>query len=780
MNVKKQIPLLLAFLISLTSAAQFKGQLRGIAVEQLIQQPLAGATVTLSPLKRTAITDAEGLFRFSDLPVGNYTVSISYAGFKEVVLENIQVNSGKETVLHIPMEAVIKAETEVVLQVNSKKNKPLNEMNAVSARAFTVEETQKYAAAVNDPLRMAVAFPGVMAGDDGNNSIIIRGNSPVGLLWRMEGLDIPNPNHFALPGNSGGGISILSAQLLANSDFVTAAFAAEYGNAISGVFDLHLRKGNNEKREYTLQAGVLGLNAAIEGPFSKKYKGSYLVNYRYSTLSLLTKLGVIDNNGITNFQDLSYNIHLPAGKAGSFTLFGFNGRSDQLYDADKDSSKWEDRSDRYSFNFFSHASMNGMTHTIKGNKWNLKTGIGLSGTRTGFKEHMFMDDLSEVPTWLDKYNTRKWVLNSTLNYKFSRQLLLRAGIIGTLIKYTVNQSRPDHEGEPLKQRVNTAGNSSMQQAFAQAQFRPSEKITLQAGMHYLRVAHNNSTAAEPRASVKWTINKRSGLAFGYGLHSQAQTWGLYFVQQEQPDGSIVLPNKNLGLTRAHHYVLSYNYRLAPNLQLRTELYYQYLFNVPVSVYDSSTLSALNIEYNYLSDPMINKGRGRNQGLEISIERYLHNNFYLTLTNSLYQSKYKALDGIERNTRFNGNHISTLIAGKDFVNERKSKTIGLHIKTIYAGGLRNTPIDAVASAAAGYAVYYEKQAFSLKNPDYFRTDIRASIKWNRRRVTSTLSLDIQNVSNRQNIFGQGWDKDKNKIVTYYQMGLLPILNYKIEF
>ena len=265
MNVKKLIPLLFAILISLTSAAQYKGQLRGMAVEQLLQQPLSGATVTLSPLKRTVVTDAEGLFRFTDIPVGSYSITISYAGFKEVVLENIQINSGKETVLTIPMDAVIKAETEVVLQVNSKKNKPLNEMNAVSARAFTVEETQKYAAAVNDPLRMAVAFPGVMAGDDGNNSIIIRGNSPVGLLWRMEGLDIPNPNHFALPGNSGGGISILSAQVLANSDFVTAAFAAEYGNAVSGVFDLHLRKGNNEKREYSLQAGVLGLNASLTG-----------------------------------------------------------------------------------------------------------------------------------------------------------------------------------------------------------------------------------------------------------------------------------------------------------------------------------------------------------------------------------------------------------------------------------------------------------------------------------------------------------------------------------
>ncbi len=772
--------LLVSFFFCFSAEAQFSGQLRGAAVEQILKQPLAGATVTLFPLQRSIVTDADGEFRFRDIPVGSYRLTITYAGFREVVLDNIVINSGKETVLTIPMEAVVKAETEVVLKANSKKNKPLNDMSAVSTRAFTVEETQKYAAAVNDPLRMAVAFPGVLAGDDGNNSIIIRGNSPTGLLWRMEGMDIPNPNHFAVPGNSGGGISILSAQLLSNSDFVTAAFAAEYGNAVSGVFDLHLRKGNNEKREYTLQAGVLGLNAALEGPFSKKYKGSYLVNYRYSTLTLLNKLGVIGDNGVTNFQDLSYNIHLPAGRWGNFSLFGFNGRSDQVYDAE-DSSKWESRTDRYSFDFISNASMNGMTHSIRaGNKLTIKTGIGISKTRVGFNEEFTEDDLSRSPSYNDRYNTRKWVANSTMNYRFSKRLNLRAGIIYSRVKFGVYQLSAEHEGEPLEERVNTSGNTSTQQAFAQWQYKPSDKITLNGGLHYLRLALNNTSAAEPRASVKWNINKRSGLAFGYGLHSQLQTWGLYFAQQQLPGGSVNTPNKNLDLTRSHHYVLSYNYRLSTNLHIKTELYYQHLFNVPVASHDSSTLSALNIEFSYLTDPMVNKGKGRNYGIEISLERYLHNDFYLTFTNSLYQSRYTALDGIERNTRFNGNHISTLIAGKDFVTTRKSKTVGLNIKTIYAGGLRNTPIDIDASQAAGYAVYKEKEAFTLRNPAYFRTDLRASIKWNRRRLTSTLSLDIQNVTNRENVFNQSWDNEKNKIVTNYQMGLIPVLNYKIEF
>lgn len=223
-------------------------QVRGTVIDQVLQTPLAGATVSLPTFNKVVSTDEKGGFRFLQVPVGTVHLRISNIGYKEAVIDNVTVNAGKETVLTISMETDIRAADAIVVKTVSKKNKPLNDMSVVSARAFTVEETQNYAAAVNDPSRMAMAFPGVVSTDDGNNNIAIRGNSPTGLLWRMEGVDIPNPNHFASTGSSGGGISVLSTQLLANSDFVTGAFAAEYGNALSGVFDLKLRKGNTEKK----------------------------------------------------------------------------------------------------------------------------------------------------------------------------------------------------------------------------------------------------------------------------------------------------------------------------------------------------------------------------------------------------------------------------------------------------------------------------------------------------------------------------------------------------
>lgn len=771
----------LLFLLPRCLPAQTKQTIRGIVADQLLQQPLAGATISIPATHQNTTTNQEGAFRFSSMPVGQYRLIVSYTGYKEIILDNITVNAGKETVLTVALEALVKTETEVVVKASSKKNKPLNDLSTVSARAFTVEETQRYAAAVNDPLRMAAAFPGVMANDDGNNNIVIRGNSPTGLLWRMEGIDIPSPNHFSQPGLSGGGISILSSQLLANSDFVTAAFAAEYGNALSGVFDIKLRKGNNEKKEYALQAGVLGLNAAAEGPFSKNYKGSYLVNARYSTLTILSKIGVLPNDNTTNFSDLSYNIYLPTNKAGTFTLFGFGGLSDQVFSPDKDSTQWQERSDRYQGKFISNTSMNGITHSILLNdKLKISSAAGFSATKIAYNEKYTENDGSLTPNYIDEYSNRRFTVNTTLHYKFNKQLFLRSGLTYSAIYYKFYRLSAPHTGDPLQERLNSHGNTTTQQAFAQLQFKPNNNITVNGGLHYLRLAHNKTFAIEPRFSARWNITNRSSIGMGYGLHSQLQTLNVYFAQLQLPNGSIVMPNKNLGLTRSHHYVLSYNYRLAANMQLKTELYYQQLFNVPVATHDSSTLSALNVEFDYITDPLINKGKGRNYGVEISLERYLHHNFYLMLSNSLYQSKYKAIDGIERNTRFNGNYIFTFISGKEFINNRKTKTLGVNIKTIYAGGFRTTPVDVAASQTNGYTVYKELEAFRNQNPAYFRTDVRFSIQWNRKAFTSTLSLDIQNVTNRLNVFNQQYNVVKDKVEYNYQTGLIPILNYKIEF
>jgi outer membrane receptor protein involved in Fe transport len=216
------------------------------------------------------------------------------------------------------------------------------------------------------------------------------------------------------------------------------------------------------------------------------------------------------------------------------------------------------------------------------------------------------------------------------------------------------------------------------------------------------------------------------------------------------------------------------------MRLRTELYYQQLFEVPVSIYDTSSLSVVNIGENYVLDPLTNKGKARNYGLEISLEKQLRNNFYFLFSNSFYQSKYAAADGVERNTRYNGGHANTLTIGKEFIHPGKQRSFAANIKVIYAGGLRDTPMDEAATLELGYAKYREQEAFTLKNAAFFRTDLRLSMKWNASRMTHVLSLDLQNMTNRQNIYARYFDSVKGAISTAYQAGIIPVIAYRLEF
>jgi hypothetical protein len=780
---KKYWMLVVLAAITLPVSAQLTQTIRGTISDQVLQIPVEGASVLLVATNQSVLTDGAGKFKFNNVAVGLHTIRVTHISFKDGISANIVVNSGKETVLNIGLEGNIKAQKEVVVKADSRRNRPLNDMSTVSARAFTVEETQKYAAALNDPLRMVTNYAGVISADDGNNNIVIRGNSPAGLLWRMEGIDIPNPNHFASAGSSGGGISILSSQLLANSDFITGAFASEYGNAVSGVFDLRLRKGNNEKREYTIQAGLLGLNVAAEGPLKVFGKGSYLVNYRYSTLKLLDKIGIPIGEAATNFQDLSYNIHLPTKKAGSFTIFGFGGLSSQNSKPKLDSSKWKEEFDRYSSSFTGNTGMSAITHSILlGNKTTLKSAIAYSITENGGDVNYVEKSYRISKAFLEKYTTKKWTFSSTANHKFSNKSVLRSGVFVNLIDYNFLQRSKENQNPNavLKEVINTSGTTQTIQAFSQWQFKPSNKVTVNVGVHYLQLLLNSKNAIEPRASVKLDISKKSNISFGYGLHSQMQGLGVYFAQTKDVNGRVTLLNKNLGFTKSNHFVLSHSYLLGRNLKLKTEIYYQQLFKVPVSVSDTNTFSTLNIQGDYITDQLVNKGKGRNYGLEISLEKYLSNNFYYMWSNSIYQSKYTAADGIERNTRYNGGYVTNFIAGKDFVNESGSRTFGLNLRMVYAGGFRNTPINLEKSRQDGYTVFKQKEAFSQQNPAYFRTDARVSMKWNRKHLTSTLSLDIQNLTNRQNLFSRYYDPQKGKIVDQLQNGLIPVLNYKIDF
>lgn len=768
-----------------TAAMAQTQTVRGTVIDKISQAPIPGATVKVIGVEPEihGVTDGEGSFSLKEIPVGSRTFSISAMDYKDVTLQNITVNAGKELVLTVNMEEDLKQLNEVVITGRNDKTKPLNDMSTVSTRTFSVEETQKFAAAVNDPARMASSFAGVVTAGDGNNHISIRGNSPNGLLWRMEGVEIPNPNHFSNVGTAGGGISILSAQLLSNSDFSTGAFAAEYGNALSGVFDLRLRKGNNEKREYTVQAGFLGMDVAAEGPFKKGYDGSYLVNYRYSTLNLLGKMGIPIGDANTNFQDLSFNVYLPTKNFGKFTVFGFGGLSYQTTTAEKDSLRWnQDAFFRLNTNFYSNTGAVGVTHTkLFSNQSYLKTALVFSGTENGYDQDELEYDYTTLKrTYEQRFLQNKLTLSSVYTQKLNAKNNLRTGVILNQLGYGLTQ-RDMGDTTVLIEQINERGRTETVQAFFQWNRKASEQWTTNLGVHYFQLLLNNSWSIEPRASVRYDVSPKHHLTLGYGLHSQLQPIGVYFAERTE-NGQTTLPNEHLKLSKAHHVVLGYDVILNDHTHLKTEMYYQHLFNVPISSNPASTFSILNSTDGFPAEPLVNKGLGKNYGLELTYERFLFKNFYYLLSGSLYESKYLAPNGNWYNTRFNTNYATTLTVGKEWQlkNTEKNRVIGFNIKSIYVGGFRYTPIDRDASIAAGETRFADSQTFGKRMPDYYRLDIRFSLKRNYNKLTTTLALDIQNTTNRKNVGGQYFDDKTGDVKYWYQTSLIPILSYRLEF
>ena len=789
MRTKQNILFLLTLLVTQFSFAQNLTQtltqtIRGTVTDKASGEVLTGAVVAIVDIVPTisSATDMSGNFSLHQVPVGRRELVVNMIGYSPIRLNNITVNSGKELVLNLSMEESL-TQLAVVEVTDDAKSQPINTMATVSSRTFSVEETQKFAAAVNDPSRMALSFAGVASGNDGGNIVSIRGNSPYALQWRMEGVEIPNPNHFGSVAVSGGGISILSAQTLSNSDFMTGAFPAEYGNTLGGVFDLKLRKGNNEKREYTIQAGVLGVDVAAEGPFAKNYDGSYLINYRYSTLNLLGKLNVPIGDALTNFQDLSFNFYLPSKKWGNFQLFGFGGLSSQVSEAVRDSSKWEYGWQRYDSRYISNTAAVGLKHMIQlSSSAYLQSSLVSSTNINSYEQERLNNELIASRDYEESYTNLRITASSILNYKLNAKNSFRAGGYYNIYGFDLFKKVLDRNINEWNTFLSDKGNVQTIQSFAQWKTRINEQWTITPGVHFLYLPFNGTNSFESRLGVKYQINEKNSISYGYGLHSQMQPVGVYKAHIKDSNGVSSQPNQSLELNKSYHNVLSYQYSFNKDLYAKVEAYYQYLFDIAVAADSNSTLSTLNNIDGYINEKMVSKGKGKNYGVELTLEQFTKNDFYFLLSTSLFNSQYKALDGVWRNTRFNFKHAVSFTAGKEWKvgNPKKNKTLGVNVRALYTGGMYETPVNLQASIAQGEPVFEEAQAFSHKIPNYFRTDLRVSLHRNYTKMSTTLSLDLQNATNNKNVFGNFFEAESGTMRTVYQAPLIPVLSYRVEF
>ena len=756
---------------------------RGKIVDQESRTALPGANVIVLDANNLlgSTTDVDGNFRIDNVPVGRISLAITFIGYEDKVLPNILITSGKETVLDIVLKESLTMMEAIEIKADKDKSEIANEMALTSARGFTVEETKRYAGSFNDPARMVSAYAGVDTDPSGNNSIIVRGNSPKGIQWRLEGIDIPNPNHFSDEGATGGPINTLNSQMLANSEFYTGAFAPEFGNALSGVFDMRLRKGNNEQREYSFSLGALGTDASIEGPFVKGGGSSYLVNYRYSTLSLLSNLGLVDFDGIPKYQDLSFKVNIPTASLGTFSFFGLGGKSniqEEEFEDDTEEKLLEQG------NYKAHMGVIGMTQywslsskTFLQNSLSVsENGSGYLGYKPNEQNELTRDDDME----LDKNSFKA---ATTFNHKFNARHNLQAGLIYTRHSFDFYSNYFDEETNQFISEQDTKGTADHYQGFVSWKFRPWKDISVVSGFHVQKISMNDDISVEPRASVKWQFHPHQALTAGFGIHGKMESLTNYYSIVTSDDGSTSMPNKSLDFSKARHYIIGYENKLSPNLLLKVEAYYQQLYNIPIENKAGSSYSLINQMEGFTDRALVNEGTGRNVGVEVTLERYFADNYYFLVTASVFDSKYKAMDGVERNTLFNGNYVGNILVGKEWnlhSKKQKNKVIGINAKISSLGARRYTPINLEESMAQDETVLYEDQAFSKRGDNVFIANFAISYRIDNKKISQELKLDVQNATNNSAELGYYYNENKDKIESNDQLPLLPVFIYTIHF
>lgn len=792
------IPVLMLGLEQTLIAQNFTQTIRGTVLDKTTQTPLPGASIRVLKTEPAigTTTDADGRFEILNLQVGRIDLEITFLGYLPVYLRQLSLNTGKELVLNIELEEQAISTQEVVVTAEQRKDEVINKMASVSARSFSVEETERYAGSLGDPSRMASNFAGVSMVNDARNDIIIRGNSPAGLLWRVDGIEVPNPNHFGSAGTTGGPVSMLNNNLLTRSDFFTSAFPSEYGNAMSGVFDLKMRTGNAFKREYVAQVGFNGFELGAEGPFVKGKNATYLANYRYSTLGVMKALGINFGAGaaIPQYQDLTFKIDMPTKTMGRFSLFGMGGKSFiALHDSEKDPNDQDVNynSSGVDLDYGSDMGALGLSHLyFFDENTRLNTYISVQASQATTQIDSLLYDSQELIIPNSNYRFYnsvakevKYAASTHLKKKINSRNNVGAGVYYELYQIDYKDSSKVANSSPVafQKNVDVEGQLPVIRGYVQWQHKFNNLLTLNSGLYSQFVEQSDEITLEPRLGLRYQLGEKSSISAGYGLHSQMQGRIHYFFQARQADGSYIRTNEHLKLSKSHQAVLGYDHQLGQDFRFKSEVYYQYLFNIPVT-HTEPEFSLINTGDDFgiwSPDSMVNTGTGENYGIEFTLEKFLSRNFYVLTTLSLYESMYKGYSGTLRHTAFDNNYILNVLGGYE-LNIGKKISLGIDLRAVYAGGKRYIPIDLEASKIEGKTVYNMDESYEKRRDNYFRTDLRLSVKYAGKKMSQEFAVDFQNLSNHQNIYSESYNIRTKTISKDYQTGFYPMFLYRVSF
>jgi hypothetical protein len=764
--------------------------LKGVVTDLETRKPLTGAYITeISTLPaNVTVTDSLGKFRLLT-SLGRVSVKISYLGYEDQIIRDILVISGKETELNVTLQEKVIRTSEVIISSDRSGRTSINQMATISTRTIRTDDALRYAGGFYDPSRIVNAFAGIITSNsDYSNDIVIRGNSSRGLLWRLEGIEIPNPNHFSDgQGGSGGAFSSITSNVIANFDFFTGAFPAEFGNAFSGVMDLNLRKGNSDKREYAFQTGMIGAEVSTEGPFSRKNESSYLLNARYTNFKFLNKLGLIDleeTNHAPQTKDLAFNIYFPLKKAGNINLFGIFGSSELGKLAIHDVSKWTSLEDRWEEMEKQSSGSAGIKYiyVLPDSKTYLRTVFAYTSFSNSYSEGYIDSSFIRTEEYCNSYKYPSFRSSLVVNHKFNSANTIRGGLNYNYLTGTMSDLRRNSAGH-YDTLVAPTAEGTLLQYYAQWKYRPAQILEINTGVHLLEFTLNHQFSIEPRLGIRCQVAPGNSIIAGMGFHSRIESLAVYNTLIKNPEGIRTTLNREMELSKAFHMVAGAEFSLSDNIRFCLEGYYQHLFNIPIVNKTTSQYSTINSAERLPDSALENAGTGRNTGIELTIEKSFSRNYYFLVTASFFDSWYKSGDHCRYNTYYNTKYVSNILIGKDFhIGKNGTNTLGMNVKYVIRGGYRYTPVDETKSLKAKKIVYDVTKTYSNQLPDFMRLDAGINFRRNHPRYSWVIMLDVMNVSNRKNVFRKRFSFENGKIVTreLVSLGIIPVFNFRLEF
>jgi hypothetical protein len=778
----KQVLIAWLMLLSsvVTSGQEITGRIVGVVIEKNTQRPLEGIAVMLSPFDAGSgtETDADGWFEFKEVEVGLYDVAFLSLTHTDHIAQEVWVRSGKESVLDIVVEPRVyelSDKVEVVRYVQPR----------MGTRSFTVEQSLRYAATFSDPARLITSYPGVANVNDQANHFSVRGNNPNANKWLIEGLEVVSPNHLStagtpndLPTLSGGGVNILSAQMLRRSDFHNGVLPGEISNATGGIMDMRLRKGNNAETEWTAQAGLIGIDIANEGPISKEKGSSYLVNYRYSTLGLLSAMGVDLGDEQISFQDLSAHLNFPLGERIQWKVFGMGGISQNEFAAIEEPNDWEFDKDSSDVDHDASVFTGGSTLNYSiSDRASLEFGVAYSKSFQRRKQGIGLINESDdfVLLQYQRLEDRKLSGRLLLRQNHTEKWSARYGI-------TVM----DRELESSSVLGASIGQGVYTRPFTVQTYRFNDQLTVIAGLAYSLWSLSADAVIEPSVGLEYNMSEKDMISIRVG--QRAQTPDLQIIRDGYEVDSLTTGSNydRVDMTRSIDLVLGYDRQFDNGLTLRVEWFYQELSHIPGSKDDSAAIGSGGLNY---SSTLFNNWNGllvgevgtdrnaRMIGGELSVSRSFRSSTFYNANVSVFESTFGGEDGASQGSRWDIGYTANLSGGKEFVKVKEgvTRTWGVSGRLNFMGGAIYTPF-----VPSGQRSFISGAPYSAQYDQFYRLDLRVYLKKDKEKKTGMWSLDLQNATNARNGFYDYYDTRKQEVVTKYQLGIIPNLSYRIEF